>query len=161
MQSVLCPKLWWVTLLNKGIKHRYRMKCLRHSIRSICKCSLLIHASYDKQKRAHTKGFFYVGFWNPSQKKNPYSWWKPIFDDESFQFHVKLNTAVFWSKVKCKKLLQKRCIQSSVKENSLCITNHSTKFIIIGIIVSILNHLMLEMFCCWIKYLITFILFKD
>ena len=46
--------------------------------------------------------------------------WKLIFDNESFEFQVKLNTAVFWSEIKCKKLLQKRCIPQSVKENSLC-----------------------------------------
>ena len=52
--------------------------------------------------------------------------WKSIFDDESFEFQVKLNTAVFWSKVKCKKLLQKRCIPPSLKENSLCSTTSKT-----------------------------------
>ena len=51
--------------------------------------------------------------------------WKLIFDNESFEFQVKLNTAVFWSKVKCKKLLQKRCIPQSVKENSLCMRETS------------------------------------
>ena len=35
-----------------------------------------------------------------------------------------MDTAVLWSKVKCKKLLQKRCIQWSLKENSLCNTKN-------------------------------------
>ena len=31
---------------------------------------MLIHGCYDKYKRVQKKGFFYVGFVNPSQKKN-------------------------------------------------------------------------------------------